>query len=72
MGRAKQLDSSRLVTFVATGSGGHDASKEADIVCYNVNSCKLTVHLPQPFQALYFEVIREQAATRDEEIGNGR
>ncbi|MBP1993858.1 glycoside hydrolase family 2 protein [Paenibacillus eucommiae] len=36
MRRAKELDPSRLVTFVTIGSKGHDAFEEADLVCINL------------------------------------
>lgn len=34
--RSRELDSTRLVTFATTGSGGHHAFEEADIVCVNL------------------------------------
>lgn len=34
--KAKELDSSRLVTFVSKGEPGHEAYDEADLVCINL------------------------------------
>ncbi|BBH24106.1 beta-glucuronidase [Paenibacillus baekrokdamisoli] len=34
--RTRELDSTRLVTFATTGSGGHLAFEEADLVCVNL------------------------------------
>lgn len=36
MRKARALDPSRLVTFVTTGSPGHEAFDEADLVCINL------------------------------------
>ncbi len=36
LGRARQLDPDRLVTFVTTGSPGHLAFEDADLVCVNL------------------------------------
>ncbi|MBW7462156.1 hypothetical protein K0U00_49715, partial [Paenibacillus sepulcri] len=34
--RTRELDATRLVTFATTGSGGHHAFEEADLVCVNL------------------------------------